>query len=160
MKAKMQPIRAMQIGFGAALAVLIVVGMAAYRGVIESNKSSRWTQHTYQVLEHIASLRSTMASIASGPLTDKELRTLIALTADNPEQQRRLGILAGLVQQTIQSGDTVNRLPRLRGPEPASGDIRKVPADPILDKVRSVIADMDREERRLLLERSADQARR
>ena len=176
MKAKMHPIRAMQIGFGAALAVLFVVGMAAYRGVIESNMSSRWTQHTYEVLEHIASLRSTMASIASGyrefalhgdeaflqlsrssvVLTDKELRTLNALTADNPEQQRRLGILAGLVQQTIQSGDAVG----LHSPAPASGDIRTVSADPILDKVGTVIADMDREERRLLLERSADETRR
>jgi PAS domain S-box-containing protein len=180
MKAKMQPRRAMQIGFGAALAVLFVVGMAAYRGVIASNESTRWTQHTHEVLEHIASLRSAMASIETGyrefalsgdagfiefsrssvPLADMELRSLKALTADNPEQQRRIGILASLVQQTVQRSDALVRLPGTGGRQPAAEVIRTGQADPILHKLRSVIGDMEGAEHRLLLERSADQERR
>jgi PAS domain S-box-containing protein len=164
MNARMYPIRAMQLGFGAAIAVLFVVGMAAYRSVIDSNESARWTQHTHEVLEHIAGLRSGMAGSESGYRdfalsgdaaylqlargselsTGKELRTLKALTADNAEQQRRLGILASLLQQTIQRGDTAVRSP----------------ADPMLGKIRSVIGDMDDEEHRLLLERGADETRR
>src|ERR1700685_3101096 len=101
MNATMHRIRAMQFGFGTALAVLFVVGMAAYRSVIDTNESARWTQHTHEVLEHIAALRSGMASSESGYRdfafsgdaaslqlargselsTDKELRILGALTA-------------------------------------------------------------------------------
>jgi PAS domain S-box-containing protein len=179
MKAKMQPLRAMQFGFGAALAVLSVVGLAAYRSVIASNESTRWTQHTYEVLEHIAGLRSAMAAIDTGyrefalsgdeaflqlsrssaPLTGQELRTLGALTADNPGQQRRIGLLAGLVQQTIQRSDAVVGLPRLGGPEPAPEIVRNRQTDPMLDKFRSVIGDMEGEEHRLLLNRGADEER-
>jgi PAS domain S-box-containing protein len=180
MKAKMQPIRALQIGFGAALAVLFVVGAVSYRSVIISNESTRWTHHTEEVLEHIASLWLGIVGIESGyrdfvlsgndeylqlarinePLINKELRTLNALTADNPEQQRRLGILAILAQQSIQRSHAAVRLTRQGDRETASEDIRKVPADPMLGKFRSVIDDVVGEEHRLLLERSADEVRR
>jgi PAS domain S-box-containing protein len=170
----------MQLGFGAALAVLFGVGLAAYRSVIDSIESARWTQHTQDVLEHIASLRSAMVSIESGYRdfalsgdaaylqlarsselpAHAELQTLNSLTADNAEQQRRLGILASLVQQTIQRIDTAARLPRPGDPEPASGVIRKVLADPMLDTLRSVIGAMDGEEHRLFLARSAGEVQR
>src|SRR3979490_2598361 len=124
MKTTMQPIRTMQFGFGATLAVLFAVGSVAYRSVIASNESTRWTQHTHEVLEHIAGLRSAMDSVASGyrdfalsgdeafvqsartniARLHQELPTLSALTTDNPDQQRRFGILAGLAQQTILRG--------------------------------------------------------
>src|SRR5580700_178135 len=138
MKAKMQPIRVMQFGFSAALAVLCVVGMAAYRSVIASNESTRWTQHTYEVLEHIAGLRSFMQTIerefrdfllsgdeaflqsarADIPRLRQELTTLSALTTDNAGQQRRIVILADMMQQTILRGDTLVRLPDTSGREP------------------------------------------
>ena len=164
MKTEFRTVWTMPLSFGATLAVLFVVGTAAYRSVIKTDESARWTQHTHEVLEHIASLRSGMVNIesdyrdfalhgdqayvrlarGSALSTGKELRTLNALTADNPAQQRRLGILASLLQQTIQRGDA------------AVGS----PADPMLEKSRSVIDDMDGEEHRLLSERSADGARR
>src|ERR1700675_3147394 len=107
MKRKMQPILTMQFGFGAALAVLFVVGTVAYRSVVASHEGMRWTQHTHEVLEHIVGLRSAMESIDSGyrdfalsddeafllsaraaiPRLHQELPALRALTIDNPEQQ-------------------------------------------------------------------------
>jgi PAS domain S-box-containing protein len=170
----------MQLGFGAALAVLLVVGLAAYRSAIDSMDSARWTQHSQDVLGHIASLRSRMASIENGYrdfalsgddaylqlarsselAADAELKTLSALTADNAEQQRRLGILASLMQQTNQHGDTAVWSPRPGDPKPASGVIRIAPADPMLETFHTVIDAMDGEEHRLLLERSAQELQR
>src|SRR6202043_2566420 len=104
MKMESQHIRMMQLGLGAAFAVLLV-GVVAYRSVIVSSDSARWTRHTYEVLERLANLRSAMAGIEGGyrdfalsgdeaflrisrariPGTDQELRSLRALTIDNPE---------------------------------------------------------------------------
>jgi PAS domain S-box-containing protein len=170
----------MQFGFGAILAALFAVGTVAYRSVIASNESTRWTQHTHEVLEHIAGLRSAMESVDSGyrdfalsgdeaflrsartniQRLHQELPALIGLTADNPEQQRRLGILAGVGQQTILRGDTVVRLPPTGDREPAAEVIRKAQGDSLLEKLRTVTGDMEGEERRLLVQRSTDEERR
>jgi PAS domain S-box-containing protein len=179
MKTKMQPVRTMQFCFGAALAVLVVVGAVAYSSVIGSNESSRWTQHTHDVLEHIAGLRSAMESVERGyrdsalsgdeaflqsARTDmqrlhQDLSILRALTTDNPGQQRRIGILAGLVQLTILRGDTIVRLPHIDEREPAAGVIRTARGDSVLEKFHAVTGDMEGEERRLLVDRTADEER-
>jgi PAS domain S-box-containing protein len=156
----------MQLGLGAALAVLLV-GVVAYRSVIASSDSARWTQHTHEVLEHLANLRSSMDSIEGGyrdfalsgdqaylriprtriPGTEQELRTLRALTIDNPEQQRRIGIAANLAQQVFQRGDA------FRLPETGQGD-------PTLEKFHAVSVDIEGEEHILLLQRDAAEDRR
>jgi PAS domain S-box-containing protein len=180
MKTEIRTVRTMQFGFGAALAVLCTVGVVAYRSVNVSNESTHWRQHTYEVLEHVAGLRSAMESIESGyrdfalsgdeaflqtvrinaSRLDREVRGLLALTADNPSQQRRIGDLASLGAQTIQRGDTFGRQHRSGGSESAAQAIRTGQGDLILDKFRAVTDDMAGEERRLLLKRSADEMRR
>jgi PAS domain S-box-containing protein len=180
MKTKMQPIRTMQLGFGATLAVLFAVGTVAYLSVIASNESTRWTQHTHEVLEHIAGLRSAQESVDGGyrdfALTGdeaflqstrtnitrlhQELSTLSALTTDNPAQQHRLGILAGLVPQTILRGDTVVRSPPTDDRKPAADVILKAQGDSLLETFSAVTGGMEDEERRLLVERSTDEERR
>jgi PAS domain S-box-containing protein len=178
-KAKVQPIRSIQFGFGAALAVLFVVGTVAYRSVVASNASTRWTLHTHEVLEHLAGLRSAMESTEGGYRDfalggdaaflqsthsdalhlNEELRTVRALTADNPEQQRRVGILADLGGKMSLRGDTFVRLPRSDdGPDAEA--IRAAQGDSLLNSFRSVIGDMESEENLLLIERGADEERR
>jgi PAS domain S-box-containing protein len=157
----------MQFGLGAALAVLLVA-VVAYRSVTASSDSARWVQHTHEVLEHLANLRSAMASIEGGyrdfalsgdeaflrtartqkPGTEQELRALRALTIDNPEQQRRIDGVAALAQQIFQRGDSFVRLPR-------TGE-----GDPALEKLFAVSGDMQGEEHRLLLQRDAAENRR
>jgi CHASE3 domain sensor protein len=51
MKTKLQLILKMQFGFGAVLAVLLVVGVVSYRSLLASPESERWVQHTHEVLE-------------------------------------------------------------------------------------------------------------
>jgi PAS domain S-box-containing protein len=177
---QMQPVRVMQCGFGAALAVLLVVGAVAYRSVVAANESTLWTQHTQIVLEHLARLGAAIASVESGyrdfalsgeevflqtvstnqAQVNDELQTLRALTMDNANQQRRIDILASLVQQRILTGETSVQLFRSSGRQPASEIIRKSQGDLLHEQFRSNIGDMEGEERRLLLERSVDEQRR
>jgi PAS domain S-box-containing protein len=162
MKTDSQHIRMMQLALGASLAVLLV-GVVAYRSVTASSDSARWTQHTHEVLEHLADLRSAMQSIEGGyrdfalsgdeaflrtsrtriPGTDQELRTLRALTIDNPEQERRIDSVASLAQQIFQRSDAFLRVPRIEQ------------GDPALEKLFAVSEEMQGEERRLLLQRDA-----
>jgi diguanylate cyclase (GGDEF)-like protein/PAS domain S-box-containing protein len=180
MKTKLQLIRKMQFGFGAVLAILLVVGVVSYRNLAASAESERWVQHTHEVLEHLGSLLSEIADIETGyrgfalsgeeaflqsarasiSLLDQEEKTLRAFTADNPYQQRRLATLAGLAEQTIWHGETLVRLRRTGGPEAAAEVIRQGQGERILDGFRVATRDMEDEERQLLLERNADAERR
>lgn len=119
-----------QFGFSAVLAVLLVVGIVAYRNLVASADSERWVQHTHEVLQHLVTLLSAIPDIETGyrgfalsgeeafsqasraslSLVDHEEMVLRALTADNPGQQRRLATLAGLTEQTTRLDDTLVRL--------------------------------------------------
>jgi hypothetical protein len=56
MKKNLQLIRKTQVGFGAVLAVLLVVGIVSYRSLAASTETERWVQHTHEVLEHLETL--------------------------------------------------------------------------------------------------------
>src|ERR1700744_4616143 len=95
------------VAFGAVMAMLLVVGIIAYRSVLASSESAQWAQHTNEVLEHLANLRLGVENIENGyrdfalsgadaflqssrantSMVDGELRALRGLTADNPRQQ-------------------------------------------------------------------------
>ena len=170
----------MQFGFGAVVVVLLIVGVVAYRSVIASTESARWAQHTNEVLEQLANLRLAMENIESGyrdfalsgddaflqlsrarvSLVDQEQSALRALTADNSDQQRRLVIVADLVQRIIQRGDAIVQLRRTGGTEPAAELIGKAQGDPILDEFHAVARDMGDDERHLLQQRNATEERR
>jgi CHASE3 domain sensor protein len=53
-------------GIGALLAVLLIVGVVAYRSITALRVSARWEQHTNEVLEHLANQRLSVESIESG----------------------------------------------------------------------------------------------
>jgi diguanylate cyclase (GGDEF)-like protein len=161
--------------FGAVMTVLLIVGIVAYRSVLASSESAQWAQHTNEVLEHLANLRMGTENIESGylnfalggadtflqwsrantPLVDEEQRTLRALTADNPRQQRRLGIIADLLQRMVQRDNTVLRLRRTPAAEEAAALIRSGQDDPLLQAFRVAARDMEVEEQQLLRERNS-----
>jgi len=180
MKAKLPVVRTMQIGFVAVVASLLIVGVVAYRSIVASANSARWVQHSGEVLEHLATLRSAMENIEGGyldfaltgddaflqlsrasiALVDKEQSTLRLLTADNAVQQRRLGVITDVEQRIVQLGDTIMRVRRTEGVASAVDVIRKGAGDPVLNEFRSVTGDMQGEERRLLHERNAREEQR
>jgi len=164
-----------QAAFGAVMAALLIVGIVAYRSVLASSASARWAQHTNEVLEHLAKLRLGMENIESGyrdfalsgadaflqsshantSLVDEEQNALLALTADNPTQQRRLSIIADLLQRMVQRGDAIVRLRRTQAVEDAVALIGSGQDDPLMDAFRGAARDMEVEEQRLLRERNS-----
>jgi|SRR5580700_98396 two-component system sensor histidine kinase/response regulator len=180
MKKNLQPLRKAQSGFGAVLAVLLVVGIVSYRSLVASAETERWVQHTHEVLEHLETLISEITNVESGyrefalsdeeaflepslanrSLVDQEEKTLQALTADNPYQQRQLVILRGLTEQMVRQGDALIRLRRSRGPEARAEAIRQGKDEGLLGDFRTVTRRMEDEEHRLLSERNANAARR
>jgi diguanylate cyclase (GGDEF)-like protein len=175
MKIQLPVALAVQAAFGAVMAALLIVGIVAYRSVLASSESAQWAQHTSEVLAHLANLRLGAENIENGyrdfalsgadvflqwsrantSLVDNEQRALRALTVDNPRQQRRLSIIADLLQRMIQRGDTIVRLQRTPAAEEAAALVRSGQDDPLLDAFRVAARDMEVEEQRLLRERNS-----
>ena len=175
MKMQLPLVVRVQVAFGAVMAVLLVVGIIAYRSVIASSESAQWAQHTNEVLEHLANLRLGVESIESGYrdfalsgadtflqktragtlLADSEQRALRALTADNPRQQDRLSSIAELRQRMAERDDTLVGLRRSPAGENAVGLFRSGQDDPFLNAFRVAVRDMEMEEHQLLRERNA-----
>ena len=55
--------RKVQLGFGAAILALLIVGAASYRGLVVSSASTRWVRHTHDVLETLQDLQFAMKAI-------------------------------------------------------------------------------------------------
>jgi diguanylate cyclase (GGDEF)-like protein len=175
MKIQLPLVLRVQVAFGAVMAVLLVVGIIAYRSVIASSESAQWAQHTNEVLEHLANLRLGVESIESGYrdfalsgadgflqksragtlLADNEQIALQAMTVDNPRQQDRLNIITELRRRMAQRGDTVVGLGRSQAAEEAATLFRSGQDDPLLNAFRVAARDMETEERRLLRERNS-----
>jgi diguanylate cyclase (GGDEF)-like protein len=180
MKKPLPVVLKVQIAFGAVLAVLLVVGIVAYRSVLASFESVQRAQHTEEVLERLANLRLRIENIENGyrdfafgatdtflqrsranaSLANNEQSVLQALTADNPQQQRRLKIVAELLQRMVQRGDMIEGLRRTPGNESSSALIRIAQDTSVLDAFRSAARDMEAQEQQLLRERKSAAAAR
>ncbi len=176
MKTKSPLIRRVQIGFGAAILTLLVVGAIFYRSMIESGESDQWVRHSHEVLENLQDLRSAMDNVESADrgfvLTGQESyvdsfranrliaeqaeATIGSLTVDNRLQQNRLPELARLMAEKIQFAEMVINLRRTQGLEPAAAAIQSGAGKRIMDEFQTLIGEMREEEQRLLLQRIAD----
>ena len=106
------------IGFTIALILLLLAGGQLYRSLHEYMDTSRWVAHTYQVLDALGDVESSLRELESGQrgyiitgeehfLTDNvretaRIRLFLAqiekLTADNPRQQLRSSKLSQLTE--------------------------------------------------------------
>jgi diguanylate cyclase (GGDEF)-like protein len=179
MKKELPVVPRVQAAFGAVIAVLLVVGIVAYRSVLASFESAQWAQHTDEVLEHLANLRLRMENIENGyrdfalsgtsaflersranaSLADNEQRALRALTADNPRQQRRLSTVADLLQRMVQRADTFEES-RRTPPADDTALIRSGRGDSLLNAFSIAARDMEAEEQQLLSDRKSAAASR
>jgi diguanylate cyclase (GGDEF)-like protein/PAS domain S-box-containing protein len=144
MKSKSARNRIVQFAFGSAIAVLLVVGALAYHSMVVSLENVRWVQHTHEVLENLQDLHSAMDNVAGSVsgfvLTGQEsyleqYRASISsieqhaaairnLTNDNPEQQRNVSVLEGLMAERLKWSEANIGLRRNQGLESAANGIR------------------------------------
>src|SRR5712671_5020869 len=98
------------LGFGVSIAMLVVIGIVAYRTTDVLVENNGMVTHTHAVLETLSNLLSSMKDAETGqrgfvltgnesylePYTaaletvSRDLVDLRTLTSDNPNQQRRL----------------------------------------------------------------------
>jgi signal transduction histidine kinase len=172
--------RTIQIAFGSAIAVLLIVGAFSYRSIVVSDESTRWVEHTRDVLKNIQQMRYSMETVASNirdfALTGKEsyldnYRTGMAdveqyaqvvrdLTVDNPGQHARSSTLDGLIAERSSSAEVVIDAGRTQGTEAAVEAVRAGPALRISADFQATVLQMLDEEDNLLGLRNADAARR
>jgi PAS domain S-box-containing protein len=165
-----------QVAFGAAVAILMVLGAFSYRSVLIASDSDRWVLHTELVLRGLQELRVEMAAIQTSSrgfvLTGKEtyfeayraatlraswnLSTVRDLTADNLEQQLRLSALDDLIALRIRFAETVISLRRTGGLRTAADAISAGGGSGRSEQVEAVVLELQNEEQRLLEQRTAD----
>ena len=162
-------------GFLLAMLPLLVVSLLTWQNVGTLDDNDTAVQHTYQVLDGIDQIVSTLkdaetgqrgflitgedgylepfttASDAIGPAID----TVAELTADNPRQQERIASLRDLVQQKFAEMQSTIDVSRTQGFEAARQIVLGDAGKAVMDQIRGVVADMQDEESALLGERSA-----
>src|ERR1700732_4363704 len=176
----MQLVRKMQVGFGSAIAILLVVGMVSYGSILASGASDRQVGHTHEILENLQSLVHAMEDVETGYRTfvlmgDERFletyrsgvlraaqveKTIRTLTADNPNEERRLATLASLTEQIIQIGDALIRLRQTKGEEVAIEQIRGGQGIRAMEEIRTAIRNMEDQEHQLVSQLDAESERR
>ncbi|HTC40550.1 MAG TPA: PAS domain S-box protein [Candidatus Acidoferrales bacterium] len=180
MKSKLPLKRKIQLAFGAAIAMLLAVGMISYRGMAVADESDRSVRHTHEVIENLQDLAAAMQTIEADyrgfVITGDEnslqsYRPAIArseqaqanirdLTVDNSVQQLRIRSLMNLADRSVQYAESVVSLRRTKGIDAAADFEREGGGRQIIDQFQEVIRNMQDEELRLLAIRQADANRR
>jgi PAS domain S-box-containing protein len=165
-----------KLSFGSAIAIFLVLGAFSYRSIGISTESDSWVQHTHEVLDNLQELRFAMEAIASsvrgfvltgnesyierysaGKSAVEQHETAVRrLTADNPEQQRRLPALKALIGEWLQGAETNIDLRRTEGVEATADAIRIGRGLQITTELETLLGHMRDEELRLLALRNAD----
>lgn len=165
------------LGFGLALAILLVIGIASYLGTRTLMETNRWEIHTHLVLGKLENVLSLLKDTETGQrgyiITGQqrylepydqavkqiasEMKGIRELTADNSNQQVRLDALELLITAKLGELKETIDLRKTEGFEATRQLVLTEKGKIIMDEIRKVIGDMENEEN-LLLEERADEA--
>ena len=160
--------------FVLAVLVLLLAGLGAYRQGRRNVAAEQWVQHTYEVLGELNTTLSLMQDVETGSrgyvisgeesylepfnnavrLVPQEIQHLRQLTADNPEQQRRLDALEPLISLRVRTAEANIVARRTRGLSAAEQTLSEGPGKRSMDAIRGAIAEMAAAENQLLQHRS------
>jgi CHASE3 domain sensor protein len=164
------------MGFGAALAILILVSVVSFMSLIRSGEDRAWVTHTYIVLEKLDAVLTNLIDAETGqrgyiitgeisylePYNDarahvnQNLAELRALTADNPTQRHALDLLEPATATMLSMlHDRIGI--RDRDGLPSAAEESHWGSDKLhMDEIRALISGMRLEENRLLKSRSEE----
>ena len=171
---EMQKNKRIFASFVLALLVLLVAGLGAYRQGRRNVASEQWVRHTYEVLGELNTTLSLMQDVETGSrgyvisgedsylepfnnavrLVPQEIQHLRQLTADNPEQHRRLDSLEPLISLRVRTAEANIVARRTRGLSAAEQTLSAGQGKRAMDAIRSAIAEMAAAENQLLQHRS------
>jgi methyl-accepting chemotaxis protein len=164
------------VGFSVSLVLLVAIGTVAYRALDLLTRTSYWVAHTHAVLEHVGRIASLLKDAETGQrgfiITGDEnylepynaaiseigkvVKDLRELTADNPNQQKRLEDAEPLVAAKLAELKRTIDLRRTAGFEPTSKVVQVGEGKKVMDDLRRLLAQMEREERDLLKQRAEE----
>ncbi|HVV83994.1 MAG TPA: CHASE3 domain-containing protein [Kofleriaceae bacterium] len=167
--------RKIAAGFALSSIVLVVVAVVGYRTTAGLVENQGLVAHTHEVRAAIAELSANVIDVqneqrgyvitgqesyldpyrAALPRLEATYSRLRALTADNPEQQRRLdGVRRVIDARLAQLAETIEL--RKAGLEAAVTRVTTGEGERTTDELRAALADMDSAEVGLLQRRTAD----
>ncbi len=161
-------------GYGLAILILVIIGVATYLSTASYIKNSELVVHTHEVLATQDNLLSTLVTAVSAergylltgeeiyldPYTnaaktiDLEMKHLRKLTADNKAQQLRLDRLDPLIAEKMsEMKETINQR-KSRGIETALQMLRLNMRKKVLDDIIKINLEIENTESQLLQQRS------
>jgi methyl-accepting chemotaxis protein len=164
-------------GFGLALVMLVIVGTVSYDSTTKLIDSAGWVQHTHEVLNGLDDLLSVMKDAETGQrgyvitgearylepyqgardVVDQKLRHLRELTSDNPIQQQRLTAIEPLIASKFAELQETIDLRRTKGFAAAEQVVVTDKGKNAMDSIRKLVGEMEEEENRLRVNRSAEE---
>ena len=170
--------RRLVAGFGLSALTLMLVAAIAYRNADLLIENDAWVAHSHQVRIELADLLSELKDAETGQrgylLTGDEnylepyktalaaiqstLANLRKLTADNPDQQRRLAELSQPIDNKLSELRQTIDMRRTQGFDAALKVVQTNVGKVYMDQARAIVAEADQEERDLLKKRT-DEAR-
>jgi CHASE3 domain sensor protein len=168
--------RKLGTGFGLAGVVLLVIALFGYRSTHHLIENERWVAHTHevrrlfsQVLVLLVDGETAMRGyVITGndaflePYTrsaqdlPKTLTDVRSMTADNPEQQRRLQAIADVLRNRMTQMDEMIQQRRTDGLAKAAATVSTGEGKLVMDQLRALLAECDAEEARLLDKRQVE----
>jgi methyl-accepting chemotaxis protein len=161
-------------GYALALIILVILGVVSYRTTTGLIDAAQMRAHSYQVLENLERVLSTLEGAETGQrgyiivgedrylepyqtgisAVNQAIQSLRELTADNPTQQQRLNVLEPLIVAKLAELKETIDLRKDKGFDAAVKVVRTDKGKKTMDDIRKVIAEMGNEERMLLEQRS------
>ena len=168
--------RKIAAGFALAFLLLLGIGLVAYRSITVLTSTSHLVTHTHQVLERVSEVLSLLKDAETGQrgfvITGDEaflepyqsgtsnvhtvVKELRELTSDNPNQQKRIDEAEPLIAAKLAELKQTIDLRRKGNVEETNKIVRGGEGKKIMDNLRAVLAQMDREERDLLKQRAEE----
>jgi methyl-accepting chemotaxis protein len=163
-------------GFALPLLILAVLGGVSHRAMNSSIETSRWVDHTYEVLDTLAQLQIALLEAESTQrgylITGREeflqpfqksaaqvpviLKRLSELTVDNARQQQRIEEIKPVIEALLLRLKKRIDLRRAKGLEAVELALPTEETQETVDRLVKKRAELEEEERRLLKERSAE----
>ncbi|WP_341527972.1 response regulator [Nostoc sp. UHCC 0302] len=160
--------------FALSLAILSTIGLISYQNTNELIQTSHKEKHTYQVLSQLEDLNAQLTNAETGQrgylitgeqrylepykaaidVVDQKVKGIEKLTADNPNQQRQLGILQPLVAKKLAELKQTIALRQNQGLEAAQKVVMTDEGNQLMTEIRQIIQRMENEENALLKQRS------
>jgi methyl-accepting chemotaxis protein len=165
--------RKIAAGFTLAFLLLLGIGVVAYRSITSLTNTNQLITHTYTILEQITRVLSLLkdgetgqrgylitadetflepyqTGLAGVPTVIKDLRQL---TSDNPRQQKRIDEAEPLIAAKFAELKQTIDLRRKGNLEETTKIVRGGEGKRLMDDLRRLLDQMDREERELLKQR-------